>query len=122
MTDGIEPPIACTLDTGTLKDRLEWIGNLNARALLGSQRADRSLILEYAPGAIGDVQAMVAGEQTCCAFLAFAIDAREDMVRVTITAPETAREAAEALFGSLAARAASAAAPMACGCTSGCGA
>lgn len=122
MTDGIEPPIACTLDAGPLRDRLEWIGNLNTRALLASQRGDLSLTLDYTPDAIVDVREMVAREQACCAFLAFAIDERADIVRVTITAPESAREAAEALFEPFAARGASAAASKTCGCTSECGA
>lgn len=122
MTEPIDTPIACALDAGKLKDRLEWIGKLNARSLLGSKRGDLSLTLDYAPDAAGDVREMVAGEQTCCAFLAFAIDERADVVRVTITAPESAREAAEALFEPFAARAGSAAAPKACGCTSECGA
>lgn len=120
MTDRIEPPIACTLDAGNLKDRLEWIGRLNAHALLGSQRSDLTLILDYTPDAIGDVREMVAGEQACCAFLAFAIDERADSVRVTITAPETAREAAESLFEPLAARGAPAVTAKACGCASEC--
>lgn len=122
MMDRIEPPIACTLDAGNLKERLDWIGKLNARALLGSQRGDLSLILDYAPEAIGDVREMVAGEQACCAFLAFAIDERADLVRLTITAPETAREAAEALFEPFSARGTSITARKACGCTSECGA
>ncbi|ODU67210.1 MAG: hypothetical protein ABT11_20760 [Novosphingobium sp. SCN 66-18] len=122
MTDTTEPPIACTLDAGNLKDRLEWIGKLNARSLLGSRRGDLSLTLDYALDAIGDVREMVASEEACCAFLAFIIDERADRVRVTITAPETAREAAEALFEPFAARAASAPAPKTCGCTSECGA
>ncbi len=122
MTDSIEIPIACTLDAGNLKERLGWIGQLNARSLRGSQRGDLNLILDYAPEAIGEVREMVAGEQACCAFLAFAIDERADIVRVTITAPETAREAAEALFEPFAARGAFTAAPKECGCTSECGA
>lgn len=122
MTDSIETPIACTLDAGNLTERLAWIGQLNAHSLRGSQRGDLSLALEYAPEAVGDVRKMVAGEQACCAFLDFVIDERADMVRVTITAPEAAREAAEALFEPFAASGASAAAPKACGCTSECGA
>lgn len=122
MTDRIKPPIACSLDAGNLKDRLAWIGQLNARSLIGSQRGDLSLVLDYAPDAIGNVREMVAGEQACCAFLSFAIDERADRVRVTIITPESAREAAEALFESFAAQTVTIAAPKACGCKSECGA
>lgn len=118
MRETVDTPIACTLGAGNLKDRLDWIAELNARALRSSQRDDLTLVLDYAPYAIDDVRWMVAGEQACCAFLTFDIAERPDLVRLTITAPETAREAAETLFEPFAARAS---APAACGCKRGCG-
>lgn len=41
-TDEIAP-IACTLDTGGLKERLDWIADLNRRALRESHRDDLRL-------------------------------------------------------------------------------
>jgi hypothetical protein len=44
------------------------------------------------------VREMVAKEQSCCAFLAFELSETDTNVRLTITAPERARDAADALF------------------------
>jgi len=112
-------PIACTLDAGNLNERLEWIADLNARALRRSRRDDLRLALDYEPGAIEEVRRMVAGEQDCCAFLAFDIAALDDVVRLTIVAPEAARDAAEALFEPFASK--SGAMARECGCVGACG-
>ena len=44
------------------------------------------------------VREMVRLERACCAFLTFDLQERPDDVRLTIAAPEAAREAAEAIF------------------------
>jgi hypothetical protein len=44
---------------------------------------------------------MVASEQHCCAFLNFNVREEPDAVHVTITAPESARDAADELFEQL---------------------
>ncbi len=117
-------PIACTLDTGGLKQRLDWIADLNRRALHASNRDGLRLTLTYDPSAIHDVRRMVEGEQTCCAFLDFNVTERADAVVVTITAPEGAREAAEALFGPFALQGEREpnTAVSTCGCRAECGA
>lgn len=112
------PPIACTLDTGSFKDRLAWIADLNARALTTSRRRDLALVLEYRRGALDDIKKLVRGEQACCAFLEFTLDERDDKLVLTITAPEAAREAADILFEQFEAKTAVAADPS-CRCTSG---
>jgi hypothetical protein len=78
---------------------------LNREALLDHERRDLILKLRYAPEAYSRVQEMVRGKQKCCAFLDY--DRRESThdVRLTITAPEEAREAAEALFETFVAQA-----------------
>lgn len=113
--------IACTLDAGNLKERLAWIASLNARSLRSSRRNGLTLTLDYAPSALDDVRTMVAGEQSCCSFLDFDIAEHPDVVRVSIVAPEEAREAAEALFEPFASRVRLDAAKP-CGCKSECGA
>ena len=115
-----ETVIACTLDAGDLKERLAWIAGLNARALRSARRDGLKLTLDYAPEAIDDVRKMVAGEQTCCAFLKFTIAERSNVVRVSVEAPEAAREAAEALFEPLSSK--RPLAQSACGCAEGCAA
>ncbi|WP_325344437.1 hypothetical protein [Xylophilus sp.] len=99
------PPIACTLDTGSFKERIAWIADLNARSLMSSRRSDLALTLEYQPAARSDVRKLVHNEQACCVFLNFDLDERADRLILTIVAPDTAaRDAADVLFEQLGAK------------------
>lgn len=98
MTVTEAPPIACTLAPGEFKDRLAWIGALARDALRSHQRRDLVLDLRYAPEARDHVREMVNNEQACCSFLAFDLREQPDEIRLVITAPEAAREAAGMLF------------------------
>lgn len=111
-------PIACSLDATDLSERLGWIAALNARSLKSSHRDGLELTLKYEPDAIADVRKMVAGEQACCAFLHFELREQPDMVCVTVTAPEEARDAVDILFEPFASRTET----KPCGCVSECGA
>lgn len=93
-----QPPIACTLTSGDFKDRLAWVADLNSTALLSHQRHDLRLELVYAAGAAERVRELVRREQKCCAFLSFTIREGQDAVRLSVEAPERAREAADLLF------------------------
>ena len=93
-----ELPIACTLSAGDYKTRLAWIADLNAAALLAHQRDGLRLELTYAGKARNCVREMVRREQACCAFLDFEIHEAWGGIRLTITAPERARGAADGLF------------------------
>ena len=44
------------------------------------------------------VRELIRREQQCCAFLEFELHAEDDIVRLVVTAPEEAREAAELVF------------------------
>lgn len=92
-----DPAIACSLGADDFKQRSAWIHELARKHLRQSQRTPLTLDLTYAPQAAPKVREMVAKEQTCCSFL---LDLREepDAVRLTITAPEKARETADVLF------------------------
>ena len=98
MSTAEVPVIACTLTPGDFRARLAWISELARDALRESRRDDLKLHLVYAPEAAARVREMVAKEQMCCAFLAFDLQEGADTVRLTITAPEEARVAAESLF------------------------
>ena len=98
MSTSEAEPIACTLAPCEYKDRIGWIGALTRDALRSHIRKSLTLELHYAAGARDRVREMVRNEQTCCAFLRFEIRDDPDQVVVTVTAPETAREAADALF------------------------
>jgi hypothetical protein len=120
MSDtGVVEPIVCTLDGGGFRDRMVWIADLNARSLRKARWNDLRLELDYAPSAIADVRQMIAQEQACCAFLSFDLVAERRALRLTITAPETARDAAGTVFGLFQEKTAQ---PAGCGCISGCGA
>src|SRR5436190_10891529 len=106
-------PIACTLAPGAFKDRLAWIAALNKDALRKHQRRDLVLELSYAREARERVHEMVRNEQACCAFLAFELHEAGNEIHFTVTAPGTAREAADALFEQFVA---SAPAPSSCAC------
>ena len=108
-------PIACTLAPGAYKDRLAWIAALNRDALRSYERRDLVLELTYSLEARERVHEMVRQEQTCCAFLTFDLQEVGNEIRLTITAPETAREAADSLFDQFLAKAS---AESSCGCAS----
>jgi hypothetical protein len=91
-------PVACELTADNFNDRIAWIGELTRDALRSYDRQDLVLNLRYAPRAADRVREMVRREQECCGFLTFAIREDLDEIRVTITAPEHAREAADLLF------------------------
>ena len=91
-------PIACTLAPGAFKDRTAWIAALNKDALRNYQRRDLVLELSYALEARERVHKMVRNERSCCAFLAFELREAGNEIRLTVTAPETARQATDTLF------------------------
>jgi hypothetical protein len=113
MTMAEAPPIACTLTPTAFRDRSTWIGVLTRDALRSHEQHGLVLALRYAPEAAERVREMVRNEQECCSFLSFDLRETPDEILVTITAPETAREAADMLFEQFVAGA-----PLrsACGC------
>ena len=98
MNQHDEPPIACTLQGGSYQERLAWIADLARDGLRSHARQDLMLDLRYAQEVAARVQEMVRKEEECCAFLTFVLTEADDEVRLTITAPERAREVADGLF------------------------
>jgi hypothetical protein len=64
--------------------------------LRSHERRDLTLDLVYAPEA--RVREMVRNERVCCPFLTFDLHEQPHEIRLTITAPEAARETADMLF------------------------
>lgn len=91
-------PIACTLGRAEYAERLVWIARLNHDGLLGHERHDAVLELRYATTVRDRVHALVRMESECCAFLTFVLDESGSDVRLTITAPDQARDAADLFF------------------------
>jgi hypothetical protein len=98
MTLPKTPPIACTLTAEDFNDRIAWIRQLTRDALRSHERQDLVLDLRYSPEAADRVREMVRKEQECCTFLTFEMREDPDEVRLTITAPEVAKESANLLF------------------------
>jgi hypothetical protein len=98
MDDRDREPIACTLQPGSYQERIAWIAELTRDGLRGLKREDLRLELRYAPEVASRLREMVGKEQDCCAFLNFELLETDEDVRLTITAPERAREVADALF------------------------
>jgi len=91
-------PVACSLAGGAFKERLAWIAALNAASLRDHRRDGLRLELSYAPEARDRVRELVRREQECCAFLRFELHEDQDAVRVIVSAPEAARDAAAMPF------------------------
>jgi hypothetical protein len=111
-----EPPVACTLAAGDYKARIAWIADLNAASLRAHRRDDLRLELTYALDAGDRVREMMRREQACCAFLTFEVCEARDEVRLTIVAPERARDAVDGVFAPFLP---AAAAPTGCACCGG---
>jgi hypothetical protein len=108
--------ISCTLGVGELKDRTEWIADLNSRSLKGCQMDGLTLTLDYDCDALSDIRELVAREQQCCAFLTFGIVQHADFVRLSIEVPPNCgHDGATVLLEPFAPRANPKSPPM-CGC------
>lgn len=110
-------PIACTLSGADMTARFAAIAKLNSDALQAVRRIGLTIELDYDLAAADRVREFVRLEQRCCAFLEFAVHATPDLIRVRVTAPSDAKEAAETIFDQFLSRE-SALMPrsMACGC------
>ncbi len=91
-------PIACTLPGPELRDRLGAIAALAKRALLAYEQDGATLSLRYANEAADELEAVVAQERECCAFLDFDLVRRSDAVHLVITAPAETIEFAPVLM------------------------
>ena len=82
-------PIACSLSAPDLRARLEQMAALGSDALRGSELSGNRAQLRFADGdgVRARVEAIVAAEAECCAFLQMAVASRGDAVVLTIEAP-----------------------------------
>jgi hypothetical protein len=93
------PPIACTLPAAELPLRLAEMSALGHDALISSEREARTARLRFrADGsARRRLDAIVAAESSCCAFLTFDVRTDSDALMLTITAPAGAEPALDDL-------------------------
>lgn len=87
-----ELPIACSLNASELPARLAAMADLGRDALIDARTAPTRAELRFAAGAgvRARVEAIVAAESECCAFLAMHVSDEPDTVVLTIDAPEDA--------------------------------
>ena len=87
-----QPPIACSLTASQLPVRLAEIAALGADALLDAHQHGTRAELRFTPGAAvrERVDAIVAAEARCCAFLAMRVTDAPGAVRLSIDAPAAA--------------------------------
>src|SRR4051794_16194010 len=94
-----ELPIACSLSATDLSTRLAEMADLGRAALLHADRRGAGARLRFAAGTgvRERVEAIVAAESECCAFLAMRVTDAPDEVVLTIDAPEGAEPVLEDL-------------------------
>jgi hypothetical protein len=94
VTD-ISLPIACTLDPAQMPQRGDEIRALGRDGLEAVERGELSVTLHFRrdPSIRARVEAIVAAESRCCAFLDFTVTEAEDATVLTIAAPEGAQPA-----------------------------
>jgi hypothetical protein len=87
-----ELPIACSLSADELPKRLAEMSALGDDALVDARTGPAHAELRFAArdGIRERVEAIVAAESQCCAFLAMAVVDEPDTVILTIDAPEGA--------------------------------
>lgn len=80
-------PIACTLTSGELSDRIADARRLGERALVGLEVSERRALLRF-NGERDGVDALVAAESACCPFFAFDVRQEGERVELEIATPE----------------------------------
>jgi hypothetical protein len=87
-----ELPIACSLSAADLPERLQQMALLGRDALLDAHVDGRYARLRFAAGegVRERVDAIVAAESRCCAFLTMRVTGEPDVVALSIDAPEDA--------------------------------
>ena len=90
--------IACTLSGPAMKERLATILALAERALIDQQQHGATLRLRYMIEVADELEAIVALERQCCAFLDFALSREAGFVQLVITAPAEAVDFTQTLM------------------------
>jgi hypothetical protein len=87
-----ELPIACSLNASEFPERLAEMADLGRAALIDARTEPTRAQLRFAAGAgvRARVEAIVAAESQCCAFLTMRVSDEPDTVVLAIDAPEDA--------------------------------
>ena len=95
-----EIPIACTLSPNQVRDRMTFIDELVADALLAQHEIERGVRSRFrdAPDVERRIRELVAAESSCCGFLSFAVGRDDGQLWLDITGAPEAKPAIERFF------------------------
>jgi hypothetical protein len=96
-----EAPIACSLSADELPKRLAEMRGIGMDALL-SVDANGAMRFRADPETRQRLEAVIAAESSCCAFLSFHLRDERDELVLSIAAPEGAEPLARALLDAFA--------------------
>ena len=97
MTDAL--PIACSLNAGELRERLDQIAAIGAERLTGRRSEDGRHLLRFRPDPSirRRLEEIVAAESECCSFLDLDLREEGQQLVLEIAAPADAEPVAEEL-------------------------
>jgi hypothetical protein len=102
MTEAI--PLACSLGTSDLRQRLNEIAAIGAESLIERSEDGDCHLLRFRSNAETRrrLEAVVAAEAECCSFLELSLEERDDKLVLAIVAPEDGQAVAEGLAAAFA--------------------
>ncbi len=102
---GAESPVACTLGANDGPARLQRWQHLHQEAAPTIHRTDGELEVRYQPGSevMDQLQALVADERACCAFVGWAVTEEGGRPVLRVTAPTESPQDIEPIAALLAA-------------------
>ena len=95
-----EPPIACSLTTAEMAERLTEMAAIGRSGLLAVEIEDARAVLHFRAGEEmrERLEGIVAAESQCCAFLRMGLYDEPDAVVLAIEAPEGAEPVLDELI------------------------
>lgn len=105
LDGGNRPDLVCTLDGGldAMRGRIsQWRAVIDMAT--GREPADGgvTLVYDYDPAVTVELARLAAVEFACCSFFTFTLTVAPEGMRFTISAPDEARDAVTAVFGTAA--------------------
>ncbi len=93
-------PIECTLDAGSVDDRVEEWRRFLGEAVTRVERAGTAARLLLVPGDEAQLWAsdLARRERACCAFFEFRLDLRPEAVWLEVSAPDDAQPVLDGLL------------------------
>jgi hypothetical protein len=94
-----ETPVACSLNSGELTERLAAIAEVGASCLISRRIEGESRVLRFHKSAATRerLEGILAAEAECCPFLDLSLHERDDELVLSIAASEDGRAVADGL-------------------------